>query len=331
MASSSRRRIDDGSRRSSVGSNGPQFFKIIHNGIADDRKLRIPREFTKKYGKHLSNLVFLKVPTGAVWKVELVDSDGAVWLQNGWQEFREYYSIGYGHFLVFRYVGNSHFHVLIFDMSASEIEYPVSATHGEQTNNTRHKVRRTDALEVDDSLEILDGTCKTENTSIGIQTCGMKLAKSNADWGSNCLTREIKTEECTGDTVTETRDLHTKNPKRRRSISDDEKFSALQRAKDYKSEDPFIVIFMQPSYVTARTNLSLPLVFAQKYFAHKQNIILRVSDGRTWSVKCSLGETNAKLNSGWKSFVQDNHLKVGDVCVFQLIKGVEPSLKVIIF
>ncbi|XP_059639686.1 B3 domain-containing transcription factor VRN1-like [Cornus florida] len=363
MASSSRWQIDESTRQSSFPAIGPQFFKIIHNGIAHDPKLKIPREFAKKYGKHLSSFVFLKVPTGAVWKVELVDSDGDIWLQNGWQEFKEYYSIRYGHLLVFRFDGNSRFHVLIFDMSATEIEYAVGA----------------DSIEVDDSVEILDdfptcqtrekkkdvspkfvddfptlrtsntmptremitiGTCKTENAtnweassldfqSRGIQTNGMKLANSNANGDSIFLTRKIK-KECTGDTVAKTRHMHTKVPERRQSITVDEKFRALQRAKAYKSDDPFIVKFMQPSYVD-QNSLTIPLVFARQYFSDKQNIILRVSDGRTWSVKCSFGSLNAKFSSGWGSFVQDNNLKVGDVCVFQMIKGIEPSLEVIIF
>ena len=43
---------------------------------------------------------------------------------NGWQNFVEYHSICYGYFLVFRYEENSSFHVLIFDKTATEIQYP---------------------------------------------------------------------------------------------------------------------------------------------------------------------------------------------------------------
>ncbi|KAK5775181.1 hypothetical protein PVK06_043050 [Gossypium arboreum] len=41
---------------------------------------------------------------------------------------REHYSLEFGSFLVFRYKRNDHFHVLIFDQSVSEIEYPHSST-----------------------------------------------------------------------------------------------------------------------------------------------------------------------------------------------------------
>ncbi|XP_004244892.1 B3 domain-containing protein Os01g0905400 [Solanum lycopersicum] len=100
----------------------PQFFKIILSPHAS--KLNIPDEFVIKYGADLRDVVFLEVPTGAIWKVELLqNSNGTKYLNNGWNQFKEYYSIAIGYFLLFQYNGNSHFSVCIFDLSASEIEY----------------------------------------------------------------------------------------------------------------------------------------------------------------------------------------------------------------
>ncbi|KAE9466907.1 hypothetical protein C3L33_01164, partial [Rhododendron williamsianum] len=173
MVSKSRRRQsgDDGSNRSSSHDvkAAPHFFKIIHSSVVPHQKLRIPMKFISQFGKNVGNHVFLKVPSGAVWKVELERSNGVVWMCNGWKEFAKYYSIGFGHLLVFRYDGNCNFNVLIFDTSASEIEYPLSATHGEQTNingNGNSKIPDTeDVIEIDDSVETLGDTpCATYNT-----------------------------------------------------------------------------------------------------------------------------------------------------------------------
>ncbi|KAI8542286.1 hypothetical protein RHMOL_Rhmol08G0127200 [Rhododendron molle] len=173
MVSKSRGRQsgDDESNRSSSHEvkAAPHFFKIIHSSVVPHQKLRMPLKFISQYGNNLGNNVFLKVPSGAVWKVELERSNGVVWMCNGWKEFAKYYSIGFGHLLVFRYDGNCNFNVLIFDTSASEIEYPVSATHGEQTNingNGNSKIPDTeDVIENDDSVETLGDTpCATYNT-----------------------------------------------------------------------------------------------------------------------------------------------------------------------
>ena len=47
-----------------------------------------------------------------------------IWFCNGCQDFVEYHSICYGYFLVFRYEGILSFHVLIFDKTTIEIQYP---------------------------------------------------------------------------------------------------------------------------------------------------------------------------------------------------------------
>jgi len=47
-----------------------------------------------------------------------------VFFRSKWREFVNYYSLGYGSHLIFRYVGNSKFRVLIFDITAAEICYP---------------------------------------------------------------------------------------------------------------------------------------------------------------------------------------------------------------
>ncbi|KAG2405161.1 UDP-glycosyltransferase protein [Vigna angularis] len=88
--------------------------------------VKLPAKFVSKYGNHLPNTMFLKLPNDAEWEVKLEKSDGSVWFQQGWKEFVEYHCLAHGHLLVFRYNGTSHFHVLICDMSCMEIDYPVN-------------------------------------------------------------------------------------------------------------------------------------------------------------------------------------------------------------
>ncbi|KAB1998208.1 hypothetical protein ES319_D12G073200v1 [Gossypium barbadense] len=111
-------------------SKTPHFFKVILQETLRDGILGIPRKFVRKYGNQLSSPVKLEVPSGAIWQVELAKTDERVRLQNGWREFAEHYSLELGSFVVFRYEGNDHFHVLIFDKSASETDYPHTSTEG---------------------------------------------------------------------------------------------------------------------------------------------------------------------------------------------------------
>ena len=52
-----------------------------------------------------------------------------------------------------------------------------------------------------------------------------------------------------------------------------------------------------------------------------------ILDGRDWSTMYNA----SKIYGGWKKFVIDNNLKVGDVCVFDLTKVIDLSFKVLIF
>ena len=101
-------------------------------------------------------MAYLKLPHGAEWKVELTDSDGEVWFQNGWHEFANYHSLKQGHLLVLRYEGNSHFYVLIFDASATEIDYSF---------DDKLQVPKMEDIESDDnSVEILDDLRPSQKT-----------------------------------------------------------------------------------------------------------------------------------------------------------------------
>lgn len=48
--------------------------------------------------------------------------------------------------------------------------------------------------------------------------------------------------------------------------------------------------------------------------------MLRVAGRGSWPVTYSTGKAQAKIGIGWGAFVLDNQLKVGDVCVFEVIK-----------
>ncbi|TYH78887.1 hypothetical protein ES332_D03G020800v1 [Gossypium tomentosum] len=78
-------------------SSSPYFLKIILQDTIQNGKLGIPRKFVKNHGNSMSSPAMLSVPSGAVWKVELTKSDGKIWLENGWLEFSNHYSLDIGH------------------------------------------------------------------------------------------------------------------------------------------------------------------------------------------------------------------------------------------
>ena len=88
--------------------------------------------FARTYADELSTAVILTAPTQESWKVALVKKDNKLWFRNGWEDFVEYYSIGFAYFLQFIYEGNSKFEVHIFDKTACEICYLYNACNSPQ-------------------------------------------------------------------------------------------------------------------------------------------------------------------------------------------------------
>nr|XP_016472693.1 PREDICTED: B3 domain-containing protein Os11g0197600-like isoform X2 [Nicotiana tabacum] len=450
--------------KSSTNITQPKFFKIIlsqhersrlvycrifsrKTGIfyCDSRSMklsldllctqRIPEDFASRYCKNMLNPVYLEVPSGEVWEVEVVHSQGRICLGIGWQDFSDFYSISCGDFLMFGYNARSHFNVTIFDLSASEIEYPYSSVHGIHTpisycHETRHAPKR-DQSGSDDSVEILEGIPRSQkakakipdtvehsvenlgqcplgqsskrkrqkgdaehDASVDMHVKRMKVEKLQEDVASPSFIREgqnhgegteiehsleildhcpsghgSKRKGLEGDAEDDvSTDIHTRSIKveksrenvaspsftrktkksgescrmhkqqsklvsaKNKTVLEKKRSIAYQRARAFKSENPFVIYFMQPSYVSKPYNLHISFLFARKYFPEEcGNLVLRVPSRGSWTVKYVVGRSKAEIRFCWKAFVLDNKLKFGDVCVFELIKGTKPILDATIF
>ncbi|GMJ08774.1 hypothetical protein HRI_004546500 [Hibiscus trionum] len=329
---SHRRRDND---QSIFTSNSSLFFKIILQETIRDGILGIPTKFVRKYGNQLSSPVKLEVPSGAIWKVELTKSDERVWLQKGWREFAEHYSLELGSFLVFRYQGNDHFHVLVFDRSASEIEYPCR----------KNKEKSDLPCPLAQKKMRTDSSYKTRNNSkfmdFSFHTSPDAPSSSKIKLGN--LEKNEKSHSSTGKVdgvggISACRSLKMEILSCSQRLTDTEKAHAIQIAGAFKStENPVFMVAMRPSSVSNSYQMVIPLDFARKFFPmQKCNPTLHNSAGKTWPVtyymKMNAGEKRqAQLYGGWREFVEDNHLNVGDICVFELITNLEILMKVDIY
>ncbi|KAK9109022.1 hypothetical protein Sjap_017082 [Stephania japonica] len=147
-----------GQRRQTGATRSFYFFKIVSPAAIANRRLGLPKKFIREFGRNLSDVAVLKVPTGKDWQIKLINENGDIFLQQGWQQFKEQYSISAGHFLVFRYEGNSIFHVLIFNMSGSEIRYV------DNSDKTTTHVRRYKKSNTVDSVKTMGASAAAATT-----------------------------------------------------------------------------------------------------------------------------------------------------------------------
>ncbi|KAG8651330.1 hypothetical protein MANES_07G115300v8 [Manihot esculenta] len=288
----------------------PHFFKIILDDTIRRRKLGIPRKFARRYGSEMSSPVFLKVPSGEKWEVQLVKCDDEIWLTNGWQEFVGYYSLACGYFLVFEFEQNCHFNVIIMDKSSSEIDYPLS--HNEDTClEEEFPGPKVEETESDHSLPSPLPFTQPHKK--------LKLEKPTKNIKSLCLTKQ-----------SEGKRGKAKETGRMQPLTAEEKANALHRAgANFKSGNPYFMIVMQQTHLH---RLNIPASFKREHFNNRKAATFITKEEKAWFVEfVSIGKAIARSRDGWKKFVQENHLEVGDVCVFELINRIACKFNVVIF
>ncbi|KAK7310189.1 hypothetical protein RJT34_07528 [Clitoria ternatea] len=314
--------------------NTVHFFKIILRTSLADGKLMLPKPFTSKYGDGVSNPVFLKPPDGTEWKINWRKIDGGIWFQKGWKEFATYYSLDHGHFLLFEYKGTSHFDVQIFDTSALEIDYPIHATHDEEDSLDQMSNGS------DGSGEILEQSpsrkTKLKSPMSSPQPCKKMKSDTRSSNGQNLhqqiqtrLTRlqearltkqELKEEENEGICRTEWL--------KEECLTSIKISEASKRSSSFNPKQPSFTRVMKSSYIEGHY-MKIPSKFAEEYLKKTQAVVLlEVKEGRTWPVIYSA----PRIHVGWEKFEAENNLKVGDVCVFELIQKMQGlCFKVTIF
>ncbi|CAJ2672736.1 unnamed protein product [Trifolium pratense] len=276
----------------------------------------------------MTNPIFLKTPDGKKWEIYTTKiNDGDFWFQEGWKEFATHYSLDHGQMVLFEYEENSqYFRVHIFGKSGLEIEYPFHVN--------QHEENSFDQISDDDSIEILDKSpsCKKTRPKSPI-SCSQPHKKLRSDTREDVGTsskfhdfpqNHDQSSDNTADGSVKCQKVEQEKEQEELSSKINE---ALNRARSFKSKNPCFTIVMKSSYLYSYS-LYVPTQFAINYLKKEEsNILLKLLNGKTWYAKYCFG----KIKSGWKNFVRDNKLKVGDVCVFELTKSQALTLRVLIF
>ncbi|XP_059431923.1 B3 domain-containing protein Os01g0723500-like isoform X2 [Corylus avellana] len=110
--------------------------------------------------------------------------------------------------------------------------------------------------------------------------------------------------------------LHESKP----SKDTPERSKVSKMAESFASDFPYFKSCMAKYNVDKVFILRLPALFAREHLPQcTTTIVLRNSEGRSWKVKYVSTEKSYALSQGWAVFVRDNKLKIGDICIFELL------------
>ncbi|KAL9258854.1 B3 domain-containing transcription factor VRN1-like protein [Drosera capensis] len=334
--------------RKKRGEASAHFFKIIVSSTQYN-ELRIPRKFESRYGKGLSDQAWLEVPSGAVQEVDVEKSKGEIWLRRGWDKFMENFSIKLGHFLVFRYDGESCFYVLIFDKSATEIKYPKIGGEDEADVSMEIQEPLGRRLRAKSQMSKSDkAVADVDDMPVGKQPRGSTLKMRQVEIVNLDMEDDVSVE------ILDDSQSCSKKKKKKKKVPSAQfvetavagngisrvgapvKEAVVRKVKAFRSKLPSFLIVMRPSYVINKCGVRIPSSYGRKFLAkkvYKSTALHPVGSIKLWRVGYAIEGRllHMKFTWGWNEFARENHLKIGNVCVFEMMQGGHNHYRVHIF
>ncbi|CAK9317199.1 unnamed protein product [Citrullus colocynthis] len=311
--------MDMESRREMATARRPCFYTSYSSTLTSER-LKLPLKFVKHLEEIIGRSVVLIGPSGKTWLVNLIQQNDDLFFCDGWPTFARDHALECGDFLVFRYDGELHFNVQVFDQSACEKE---GSFHSQcSQDKTGHKRDREEDHSSPETCEeavakkmrsIFDvhSDCSRENRA-AIRT--VEGHKSVA--GQNGISK-------VDDIIT-----HDKILASPLSFQDEKKVS-----QSFSSKFPYFVRIMKSFNVRGSYTLNIPYQFSMAHLPScKLKLVLHNLKGESWtvnSVPTTRVHTSHTLCGGWMAFVRGNDINMGDICVFELVQDCE--LRVHIF
>ncbi|KAG9440775.1 hypothetical protein H6P81_020940 [Aristolochia fimbriata] len=292
----------------------PHFFRIMMGNFA--KHLRIPPAFTKFVSAKASKDVTLVGPSGKNRRVKLdMRGKNYTYLKDGWQDFVKDHSLQEYDLLVFRYNGEEHFNVQIFDKTACEKEDALinkrSRPNSKPCEGRKKRVRleRSGFLDSGHISQQKSGFDDVQDSSLA----------HGVDKVTSMSERDVIQENVVVNAKISSRSTVFKeeNPKN------------LDEAKFFTSKNPYIKVQMSGVNVRRGYTVHIPAAFSRKYLPRLSgDMRLRGPQKRCWVVRYISGKSRDTLSGGWTAFVRDNKLKEGMLCIFELTAPLEMEVHI---
>ncbi|CAK7332187.1 unnamed protein product [Dovyalis caffra] len=270
----------------------PSFFKVLIGDFSS--QLRIPPKFAKHLESNLNQTFRVRNSAGDCWYVRIERNQNILCLTEGWREFVQDNALELGDFLIFSCSGISDFDVTVYGKDCCE-KNAVAADE----KKTKSPSSEGNQNEVDQPVR-KDKKCGTNVKPIGVD--------SDSDIEHEISTSSLQDQQ--------------QSLCRKESQEKSRAFEAIE----FVSKHPSFQVRMQKSYLQ-HGFLNLPKRYLMEFTkGAKQNVTLRISK-KTWSVKLTPSGHHLRLREGWRAFAKSNSLKIGDICIFEVLEGTALELQ----
>ncbi|CAJ1972635.1 unnamed protein product [Sphenostylis stenocarpa] len=329
-----------------LNARKPQFFEIYSSAFSSHR-LKIPDGFVCRMEGRTYGSFSLTGPSGNVWTVQLFKRDNDLFFHHGWSTFVVDHRLESGDLLIFRYEGHLHFTVQVFDKDACEKEAAFFSECSQSTSEFADIIEQERDIKESSSLDIaFDGVskkmrcCRNENQELQLAVVGkdlllnervrpIRMFRETEETSKVCLAIDAPLPFNMDNRNEESAILHRSGKEDDPyflggvSLSNVSAQDEKKVAQSFTSNFPYFVRIMKSFNVSGSYTLNIPYQFSMAHLPNcKIKIILHNLRGEHWSVNSvptTRVHTSHTLCGGWMAFVRGNNIKVGDICIFELV------------
>ncbi|XP_077239726.1 putative B3 domain-containing protein Os03g0621600 [Tasmannia lanceolata] len=302
------------------------IFRSVEENMAgsletSDGSWRIPPAFMKHISMEASSrtTAVLKGHRGSIWHVELRKKINGTYIQDGWKEFSQAHALRESEFLLFRYDGDLHFSVQIYDKTACEREDICNSKTCQESTFQEQKKRAVYSQKASkfESENHLSSNLSASQHSFR----GKHMPSPNPE-----EVVHIETED--PDLRESEIGLHAEGVQyfpRKQSVTSEEKENFQETASSFTSNFPFFTRRINGSQARQGSSVLIPGCFARAHLPKERaNIVLRDLHGKAWEVTLFINKKmGCHISGGWSAFARDNSIEEGDSCIFELVDKLE--------
>ncbi|KAJ0795446.1 putative transcription factor B3-Domain family [Helianthus annuus] len=318
----------------------PPHFINPFNPNLSIHKLKIPSKFVKHLEGKTTGTVYLTGPSGNTWHADLAQETDGLFILNGWASFVRDHFLENGDSLVFRYDGNLHFTLQIFDQSSCEKETAFSAEcHQDLSIFDQHFGKKREREREYASLfnNAVDCVPKKARSSQPAHDIQLGLQESVNGLNGQCEVADFlnNADFCSGAMKSP---LNNVMPISEVCPNDDElgRLSASEAdkiAQSFTSSFPHFTQVMKRFNISGSYTMNVPYQFAMAYLPNcKVKIVLHNLKGESWtvnSIPTTRVQTSHTFCGGWLAFVRSNNINIRDVCIFELVGKCEMRVNIL--
>ncbi|KAM0917324.1 hypothetical protein ACQ4PT_009599 [Festuca glaucescens] len=277
----------------------------------------IPEEFVKRFKGEIPGKITLETKNHCSYIIGVAKQQEKLVLTAGWGNFVETFALQMGDTIVFRYNGNSKFSVIIFDNLGCENALSVVVdpfVAPAQERHTKPMERQTPTSRVNGPpMESMESPPTKRQRRLQMdKSCQGNMAPINnfsSESSEECFSSED------GHGAPDVPDSNWTVGKKSWLSS----FQKEQLKDGYVTTHKTKLTWVQKEVVKQKVqsiDSEIPIVVA---VMSKSN----VDSGCSVKYAVRFGETSQdnRLRSGWKKFVEDNNLRMGDICLFELLSN----------